>query len=96
MGKSFGVDFWFLNCYDHDSECYSYQQRVKKLKECEKLKEYNSGKKKSNTIKSMVIVLCLVKDIIYVEAGKSEGNGNINLFSFNTTKIPSKTKINWR
>lgn len=46
MGKSFGVDFWFLNCYDHDSECYSYQQRVKKLKECEKLKEYNSGKKK--------------------------------------------------
>lgn len=44
----------------------------------------------------MVIVLYLVKDIIYVEAGKSEGNGNINLFSFNTTKIPSKTKINWR
>ena len=79
MGKSFGVDFWFLNCYDHDSECYSYQQR-----------------KKSNTIKSMVIVLYLVKDIIYVETGKSEGNGNINLFSFNTTKIPSKTKINWR
>lgn len=44
----------------------------------------------------MVIVLYLVKDIIYVEVGKLEGNGNINFFLFNIIKIFLKIKINWR
>ena len=73
----------------------SYEQAIERPKKYEKQKEYYSGKKKSQTRKSQVIVLPNGKDIVDVEKKKTREKKWHKFFSWNLGKILSKTKIYW-
>ncbi len=65
----------------------SYEQGIERPEKSEKQKEYYSGKKKSHTRKSQVIVLPLGKDIVDIEAGKPGKKSDINFFRETQEKL---------
>ena len=71
----------------------SYEQAIKRQKKYEKQKEYYSGKKKSYTIKSQVIVLPNGKDIVDIEAGKPGKKSDINFFRETQEKFAGQQKF---
>ncbi|WP_240039184.1 MULTISPECIES: transposase family protein [Okeania] len=71
----------------------SYEQGIERPEEYAKQKEYYSGKKKSHTRKSQVIVLPLGKDIVDVEAGKPGKKSDISFFRETQEKFAQEQKF---
>ncbi|MGB3512267.1 MAG: transposase family protein [Microcoleaceae cyanobacterium] len=71
----------------------SYEQPIERPVEYEKQKKYYSGKKKSHTRKSQVIVLPNGKDIADVEVGKPGKKSDINFFRETQQKFSPKQKF---
>ncbi len=71
----------------------SYEQGIERPEKSEKQKEYYSGKKKSHTRKSQVIVLPLGKDIVDIEAGKPGQTSDINFSCVSRKKFHQEQKF---
>lgn len=72
----------------------SYEQPIERPSEYETQKKYYSGKKKTHTRKSQLVVLPNGKDIVDIVAGKPGPKSDINLFRETRKEFESKQRFN--
>lgn len=73
----------------------SYEQPIERPSEYQEQEKYYSGKKKTHTRKSQLIVLPNGRDIVDIVAGEPGRKSDINLFRENKNGFEEKTKIFW-